>query len=361
MMFRFPLFLIALAFFSEELTVLADEPTVQVAKHHDLSYYLDEQGRIKSINSKEDWELRRQQIRRGLERVLGPFPMPKQRVPLDIKILEVTTSGGITLQKLSFQSDATDRVTAYLMLPSQLVRKVPAVLCLHQTTKFGKGEPAGLNGDPNLHYARHLAEKGFITLAPDYPGFGDHGYDFSPRHGYESGSMKAVWDNVRAIDLLQTLPEVDGQQIGCIGHSLGGHNAMFTAAFEPRIKVIVSSCGFTRFHRDDLPSWTGRTYMPRIASHFQNDADQMPFDFPEIIALFAPRPFLACAATRDDDFDIQGVKESLESAIPIYKLVGDSRHLVGYYPDSGHGFPSDARKVAYQFLEQHLTRQNAAK
>ena len=71
--------------------------------------------------------------------------------------------------------------------------------------------------------------------------------------------MKAIWNNMRAIDLLQTLPEVDGQRIGCIGHSLGGHNAMFTAAFDTRIQALVSSCGFTSFAKyygGNLKGWT---------------------------------------------------------------------------------------------------------
>ena len=77
---------------------------------------------------------------------------------------------------------------------------------------------------------------------------------------------------------------------------------------EPRIKAIVSSCGFCTFQKDDVPSWTGPVYMPRIASLFANDADQVPFDFSEIVATFAPRPFFASAAQRDSDFDVSGVK-----------------------------------------------------
>jgi dienelactone hydrolase len=336
----------------------------QNVSHQDLSYFRDEQGARQPIKTKADWNLRRQQILRGLEEALGSLPPPKQRVPLDVQVTETVKIGNITRKKLTFQSDGTDRVSAYLLVPTVLEKlNIPAaaVLCLHQTIKIGKASPTGIGGDPSLHYALQLAQKGFVTLAPDYPSFGDHAYDFAPKHGYVSGSMKAVWDNIRAIDLLQSLPEVDPERIGCIGHSLGGHNAMFTAAFEPRLKVIVSSCGFTRFHRDDVPSWTGRTYLPRIAERFQNDADKIPFDFPEIVALFAPRPFLACAAARDDDFDVQGVRECLSAAAPIYQLLEHPQNLVGYYPDAGHSFPADARETAYRFLEQHLRSPNALK
>jgi hypothetical protein len=129
---------------------------------------------------------------------------------------------------------------------------------------------------------------------------------------------------------------------------------MFTAAFEPRLRVLVSSCGFTRFHKDDLPSWTGPRYMPRIARVYKNNADLVPFDFPEVIGTFAPRPFLVCAAVHDDDFEVSGVRDSIASARAVYDLFGKPDHLQAYYPNSKHDFPDDARRVAYEFLDRHL-------
>jgi acetyl esterase/lipase len=366
---------------SGERFVFAADPTQHAPNHHDLSHFIDDARRPQPIKSVADWELRRKSVNAGMQTVMGSLPGESFRVPLDVKLIDEQRVGKLTRRRISFQADPTDRVTAFLFLPPLEGRKAAAVLCLQQTTQIGKDEPAGVGGDPNLHYALHLAERGFITLAPDYPSFGEHAYDFAPRHGYVSGSMKAIWDNIRAVDYLQSLIEVDPARIGVIGHSLGGHNAMFTAAFDPRLKVIVSSCGFTRFHRDDMPSWTGPRYMPRIASEFKNDPDRMPFDFPEIIASFAPRPFLTCSATRDDDFDVVGVRESLAAAKPIYDLYpslpspprgrgaggeGAERsqhlqfaatsHLNGYYPDAPHSFPADARDIAYRFLETHLAQ-----
>ncbi|MCH8830607.1 MAG: alpha/beta fold hydrolase, partial [Planctomycetes bacterium] len=221
--------------------------------------------------------------------------------------------------------------------------------------------PAGIGGNPNMYYALHLARRGYVTLAPDYPSLGEHKWDFKSKTGYVSGTMKAVWDNIRAVDLLQSLDSVDAERIGCIGHSLGGHNALFTAAFESRLKVIVSSCGFTRFHRDDLPSWTGPRYMPRIAVVYKNDANRVPFDFTEIVAALSPRPFLACAAVRDRDFDVRGVRETISAAGPVYRLHGKPGNLQAYYPNSKHDFPADARKKAYEFFDKHLKRQTLGK
>ena len=149
---------------------------------------------------------------------------------------------------------------------------------------------------------------------------------------------------------------MDAERIGCLGHSLGGHSAMFTAAFDQRLKAIVSSCGFTRFHKDDLPSWTGPRYMPRIASVYGNDADRLPLDFTEIVASFAPRAFLACAAQRDDDFDVSGVRDAIASAATAYKLHDRPERLQALYPDSGHAFPKHSRQAAYEFLDGMLRK-----
>lgn len=335
----------------------------------DVLRVISPDGSSRTAKTPADWEARRRHIAAALERGMGPFPNPARRVSLDVKVLEeATLPDGLVRRKLSYQTDATDRVAAYLFLPggsegapgalSQPRSKLPAILCLQQTTSAGKSEPAGLAGDGSLHYALHLARRGYVTLAPDYPSFGDSKYDFHPQHGYVSGSMKAIWDNVRGVDLLETLAEVDAARLGVIGHSLGGHNAMFTAVFEPRLKVIVSSCGFTTFRKDDLPSWTGPRYMPRIATEFANDAAKVPFDFPEIVAALAPRPFLACAAENDSDFDASGVRDVLAAARKVYELNDAAERLVGYYPKAEHSFPSDARQTAYEFLDKFLKTDN---
>ncbi|MFM8470091.1 MAG: alpha/beta hydrolase family protein, partial [Limisphaerales bacterium] len=325
------------------------------ADRFDVLRVIAPDGKASAAKAPAEWEPRRRHIAAALERVMGAFPNPAKRVALDVKVLEeVKLEGGLLRRKLTYQGDATDRVAAYLFLPEASAKaKLPAVLCLHQTTKFGKAESAGIVDNPK-QYALHLAQRGYITFAPDYPSFGDSKYDFAPSHGYASGTMKAIWDNVRAVVLLESLPAVDAARIGVIGHSLGGHNAMFTAFFEPRLRVIVSSCGFTTFRKDDLPSWTGKVYMPRIASEFGNDAAKVPFDFPEIVAAFAPRPFLTCSAEGDTDFDVSGVRDVLAAVKPVYELHGKAGNLVGYYPKAPHSFSDDARKVAYDFLDQHL-------
>jgi hypothetical protein len=324
--------------------------------HQDLTYWLDEKGDRHEVRSPEDWLKRRESILKSVQLVMGETPNG-QKVPLEMRVQEEAAVGELRRLKISFASDANTRVGAYLFIPPlKAGQKAPAILCLHQTTAIGKMEPAGLGPKVNLHYALHLAQRGYITLAPDYPSFGEYQYDFKDPT-YPSGSMKAICDNIRAVDFLVSLPQVDPQRLGCIGHSLGGHNSIFTAVFEPRLKVIVSNCGFTSFpkyYAGNLKGWTSDGYMPRIASVYNNDPKQVPFDFPELIGALAPRAFLAIAPLHDDNFEISGVDDCVAGAKPVYSLYGKPQNLVVVHPDCGHDFPESSRKIAYEFFDRFL-------
>lgn len=323
-----------------------------------LNAVTDDQGQVRPLRTVADWEERRRHLQANFERVAGPLPGPEFRVPLDVTIHKTDQVGELKRTRLQFQSDPFDRVPAILLQPSNATSgKLPAILCLHQTTTHGKDEPAGIAGDSTLQYGFELAKCGYVVLAPDYPSFAEHMYDFE-KSPYISGTMKAIWDNIRCIDYLESLPFVDRERIGVIGHSLGGHNAIFTALFERRLKAVVSSCGFCRFHKDDVPSWTGPRYMPRIATDFGNNADRVPFDFPELIAAIAPRGFYASAAERDSDFDVGGVLQTVDAAREIYELYGLSSRLQLDTPPTEHAFLDDAREKAYRFLDAILKPSN---
>jgi len=261
-------------------------------------------------------------------------------------------------RKITYVPESGDRVPAYLLLPRGEPRRRPAMLCLHQTTDIGKGEPAGLGGLGTLHYAHELAERGFVCLVPDYPSFGDYPYDFNRAdEPYVSGSMKAIWNNIRGVDLLVEMPEVDAERIGVIGHSLGGHNAIFTAVFDERLKAVVTSCGFTGFQHyygGNLQGWTSDRYMPRIREQYGNDPRRVPFDFHELIAAIAPRSVFVSAPLRDDNFELQGVREVVAAASVIYRLHGAEAKLHAEYPDAPHEFPTPVREQVYEWLLQEL-------
>lgn len=310
-----------------------------------------------------DGAKQRPSILSKMELAMGPYPRKKAKPSLDMKIIERADTATLFRWKISYVSEDGDRTTAYLLRPKQLKGRVPGILCLHQTTPLGAAEPAGLEGNPDYHYAKELAERGYVTLAPNYPdlpfstGFGGYKFD-SYRHGYQSQTMKGIWNHRRAVDLLQSMPEVDSQRIGCIGHSLGGHNTLFVGAFDTRIRVLVSSCGFTSFkdyYGGDLSGWGQERYMPLIALHYHNNPAEMPFDFSDVLTALAPRPLFINAPLHDANFSVEGVRETMKVVGPVYaKRFHAGDRLVVRHPEAAHSFPTAVRHEAYDFIDKWL-------
>ncbi|MCI0333044.1 MAG: FG-GAP-like repeat-containing protein [Planctomycetes bacterium] len=345
--------------------------------HQDPLTITDSTG-TRPARSPAEYAIRRDRIQDDMKRAMGPLPEPSRRVPLDVRIESREETPDYVRIKLTYVPEPGDRVPALLLVPRSVALdtegirgkpkdgggKSPAMLCLHPTNPDGKAQTAGLVGEPTRHYGHQLAQQGFVCLIPDYPSFGDYkAYDFKQKWPgsdeplYASGTMKAIWNNIRAVDLLESLPYVDTENIGAIGHSLGGHNALYTAVFEPRIQAVVTSCGFNAFHdyyKGDLKGWTSDRYMPRIRDLFGNDPNKMPFDFPEVLAAIAPRAVYVAAPLHDGNFEVSGVRKCISAAQPVFELLGAKDKLVVEYPDCGHDFPDEVRGRVYQWLNAEL-------
>ena len=325
-------------------------------EHGDLLYIRDASGGVRSVRSTVDWAARRAHILDHAQAVMGEFPERARAAPA-IKVLEEIRLPGFVRRKITYEALAGDPVPAYLLLPDASGRR-PAVLALHPTGPLGKGIVMGEAERPNRNYGEELAKRGYVVLAPDYPTMGDPQAD-AYELGYASGTMKGIYNHSRGVDLLASLEQVNPQNIGAIGHSLGGHNALFVALFDERVRVIVSSCGFNSFFQyygGDLTGWSSSKYMPRIAERYGKDPARMPFDFTEVLAALAPRPVFINAPVDDSNFEVTGVYNCLRAARPVYQEIfqaGD--RLVAEHPTCGHDFPPDVRERAYAFLDRYLS------
>jgi dienelactone hydrolase len=325
------------------------------AEHGDLLYFQDGSGGVKPVETAEDWRVRRGHILAHAEAVMGEMPERPAGVPR-VRLVEERKLAGFTQRQITYEAREGDPVPAFLLLPDTPGRR-PAVLALHPTGELGKRIVMGEGPRPNRNYAEELAKRGYVVLAPDYPTMGDPQGD-AYELGYASGTMKAIFNHSRGVDLLASLDQVDPRRIGAIGHSLGGHNSLFIALFDERVRAVVTSCGFNSFFQyygGDLTGWSSLKYMPRIAERYGKDPAQMPFDFTEVLAAIAPRPVFINAPVDDDNFEVTGVYNCLRAARPVYERVfqaGD--RLVAEHPKCGHDFPPDVRGRAYEFLDRYL-------
>jgi hypothetical protein len=318
------------------------------------------------VRTKEDWLKRRDEVLRGMQAVMGKLPGDEKRCPLEMQLTEEVDCGSYVRRLISYASEPGCRTPAYLCIPKSVLendgKPAPAVLCLHGTNKVvGHGTVVGLGAQANRGYAAELAERGVVTLAPSYPLLANYQPDVTAL-GWESGTLKAVWDNMRGLDLLESLPFVKRGGFGAIGHSLGGHNSVFTAVFDNRVKVVVSSCGLDSFldyyNADEkvwLPEkgWTQTRYMPRLAE-YRNRLGEIPFDFHELLGALAPRPVLIIAPLKDSNFRADSVDRVAAAARQVYQLHGEPAKLRIEHPDCEHDFPPEMREAAYAFLEAAL-------
>ncbi len=337
-------------------------------KKYGLLSYTDSDGKKKTVKTRKDWEKKRSRILSGMQQAMGRLPDLSAAGPVTAVFSDSLVTDKYTRYSVLLTVAPGETVPAYYYLPSGYSGKkpLPAILALHPTGEAGKGLVDGLSTRPNRAYGKELAERGYAVLAPDFPGYGElKDYDFSSDR-YESGSMKGIFNHIRCVDFLVARPEVDPRNIGVIGHSLGGYNAIFVGAFEPRIKVVISSSGWTIFdfyrpwseegarrHGGRLGPWAQEVHMPLLRDQYHLDGDLFPFDLHEAVAAIAPRAFFS-NSPREDYFSAEGVKVGMESIKEVYKLYGVTEKARAVYPEGGHDFPTEQRTAAYRFLDSEL-------
>jgi dienelactone hydrolase len=154
-----------------------------------------------------------------------------------------------------------------------------------------------------------------------------------------------LWDLGRAVDYLIGRWEVDGRRIGCLGHSLGGQEALFLSALDRRIAVGVSSCGFSSYRAifGAAINHNFAAYVPGLACGG---------DLERVLALAAPRPFLVLAGCEDPIFPLAGVRATVRGARHAYEQARDRLRL-RVFP-GGHGFSAPMREAAAAWLDRWL-------
>lgn len=336
-----------------------------------LLYYKGLEGQNVPVESLYDWEIKKRQVIDSVEALIGALPeiptLPPYRKydftfpPFDVTILDSLVRNKHVRYNICFNVAEGEKVLAYLYIPHKNVfgTKRPAMLALPPTT-------GRILVDGKVPYARELADRGYVVLATEYPGIGElKDYDFE-KDRYDSGIMKAIFNHIRCVDFLQVRQEVDPERIGVIGHSLGGHSAIFLGVFDSRLKVIVSSVGWTLMeyyyvgeertskYGGRLGPWSQDLYAPLFKSKYDLDDSRFPFNFDELIATLAPRFFYSNSPIHDPNFSVEGVRKGVANVMEVYKLYDAENNLKIRYPIAGHSFPDSVRLNAYQFIDKAL-------
>lgn len=321
---------------------------------------------LEGITSREEWLAHKEVLRQRYLDLLRDDRKPA-KPPLDLRVEESVVVEGVYVRKLvSYNVEADERAHAYLGVPLNLTGPAPGVVALHGTFKQGKEQASGLLDNPEKAYLDHLARRGYVAIAPDHFVAGhrippEGPYEtrrFYEKHPEWTAVGKFTYEHSIAIDVLQSLSEVDPERIGAMGHSLGGQGTYFLAAYDERIKAAAGNCSAAFFrHNPGVEHWArNRWYVYFGHVRPMLLAGQLPpIDMHEIIALIAPRPFLDLSGLNDGSPLIQRQRVLMNLAImSVYELEDAPAHFAFYSHGQGHSIHHDSRMLIYAWLDKHL-------
>jgi dienelactone hydrolase len=276
-----------------------------------------------------------------------PAPAPSAR------LVETVEDPIYTGQLLDLQTEPDSWERIFVMRPRGVARTPRPVIIV---PFYDVDTPAGRNlggrrfVPPSVRSFAYVAvQRGYVAIAIRWFGesYGE-GYDeavanLARRHPGCTGLGKWIWDSQRLLDYIETLPGVDATRIGMIGHSLGGKMALYAAAFDNRIGVIVSSepgIGLKLSNYDDF--W----YLGERIRKLPEGADQH-----QLLTLIAPRPFLLIAG---EDSDGDKSLPILDAARPAYEAAGAAAKLGFFNHRTGHSPTAESVVAAMAWLDATL-------
>ncbi|MBM3501335.1 MAG: dienelactone hydrolase, partial [Armatimonadetes bacterium] len=244
------------------------------------------------------------------------------------------------------------RMEAYLLHPADPPGRLPGVVVFHSTSQHTIHQPAGLEDAESHHLGLHLAQRGFVTVCPrnfiwnyptPQPTYLEAVAELHRRHPGWRGMGKMLFDGVRAVDYLETLPFVDRERLGCIGHSLGAKETLYAMAFDERLRAGVSSEGGIGL---EFTNWEDAWYLGPECR-----AVDFGHEHHELLALAAPRAFLLIGG---ESADGSRSWPFIAEAKPICDLLGAGDRVGLLTHSSGHSLPPLALQCAYGWLGHFL-------
>lgn len=287
------------------------------------------------------WEQRAAYLREHVLASAGLLPMP-ERHPLSARIFGEIKHNDYTVSKVYFESLPGFLVTGNLYRPVG-DGPFPAILSPHGHWAYGRLENTAINSVPGR--AINLARQGYVVFTYDMVGYGDSRqltHAFGGRRENLWGLSLAglqLWDSIRALDFLESLPYVRRDAIGATGESGGGTQTFLLAAVDPRVAVAVP------VNMISLQMQGG--CLCENPPGLRLDTTNV-----EIAATIAPRPLLMVSATGD------WTKNTLEREYPavrsIYTLLDADDRVRAVRFDAVHNYNKDSREAMYAWMARWL-------
>jgi dienelactone hydrolase len=270
-------------------------------------------------------------------------------------------------ERVSYFTLKNVSVPGYLLIPKKNDFPKPAILCppghgggmnqvVNETTKIVK-DLSGIN----KQYPIELVKRGFVVLVPENIGFGERGGEkvsdqefttYGSNHEYFYLSLNLlgksqlgmmVWECIKAVDVLQSLPEVKDSKIGCYGLSLGAELAILLSAIDNRIHMACASGFFSSYKTSFLSELhCGCGYSYGLFKYF---------DHVDLASLIIPRRLIIESGKRDKLYLIEIVRREFGKLLELYKLCGVNNNVV---LDAHEGEHEISGAIAYEWFKNYL-------
>ena len=311
---------------------------------------------LAGIDSIDDWKARRSKYREQLLDMLGLSPMP-EKTDLQPVITGRLDEKEFTVEKLYFQSSPHLYVTANLYLPKNQSHPAPAVLyvCGHSQV-ISNGVSYG-NKTGYQHHGAWFARNGFVCLIVDTVQWGEilghHWGTYKENQwwwnsrGFTPAAVEA-WNNIRALDYLESRPEVDKTRIGMTGRSGGGAYSWVLTAIDDRIKCAAPVAGIT-----DLQNYV-------VDGAVEGHCDCMFFvntyrwDYPLLAAMAAPRPLMLGNSDKDKIFPLDGIERLHSKVKKVYDLHNATTNLALLITEGPHEDTQDLQVPVFRWFNRKL-------
>jgi dienelactone hydrolase len=311
---------------------------------------------LADIHTLEDWTSQRAEYRRQLFEMLGLDPLP-ERTDLKPVITGHVDHPEFTVENLQFQSRPGLYVTANLYLPKKASGPMPAILyvCGHaQVVQDGVAYGSKVSYQ---HHPGWFARNGYACLILDTLQLGEiagihHGLHHEKMwwwsaRGYTPAGVEA-WNCIRALDYLQSRPEIDGSRIGVTGRSGGGAYSWWIAALDDRIRAAVPVAGITDLENHVVDGCVEGHCDCMFMVHTYR------WDYPQVAALVAPRPLLIGNSDKDSLFPLEGVVRLHAKVRRIYQLYGAADKLGLLITEGPHKDTQDLQVPALRWFNRFL-------
>ena len=293
-------------------------------------------------------------MREKLTELLGD--MPEERCDLNIRVEWEKEFETFYEKRIVFRSEENVDIPCHLWIPKNAKKPCPVAIVLQGHSSgmhISMGRPiyppdAEIISGGDRDLAVQAINNGYAALSLEQRYFGELKSDAvlavlannmaTCDYGAHTAMLlgrtllgERVWDVSRAIDMLETMPEIiNAKKILLTGNSGGGTATYYTACMEPRITMAVPSCSVCSFK--DSIVWCHHcacNYIPNLAKYV---------DMGELACLIAPRPLVLVAGVKDDIFLIEGSREVAEVARKIYERAGAADKFRFLQGPEGHRY-----------------------